>query len=113
MLWKVVRWVRWRSADMSCGSGSGWSLATPGRRVRVSGERWHGCQAGQPHQVVRGGHQIAREVDTLEPAVACLAQAANRFHPAEDFFNPFAHLLAGDVARSARRPSVDGTAAAS
>src|SRR5438093_1171097 len=42
-----------------------------------SGERWYRCQPGQPHQVVCGCHQIAREVHTLEPRVAFIEQATD------------------------------------
>src|SRR5207302_1518208 len=73
--------------DLGCGSGFCMQSKTPAWRVRVSGERWHGSQPGQPHQVVCGGHQIARELHTLEPAVARLSKATDRFHPTEDFFN--------------------------
>jgi len=44
-------------------------------------------QASQTDQVVRCGHEIASEVDPLEPAVARLPKASDRFHPAEYFFN--------------------------
>ena len=81
----VVGWRR--SEDMGRVSDSGLSWGTPVRRVGASGECWHRRQPGQPDQVVGGGHQIAREVHPLQPAVARLTQAADRFHPAEDFLN--------------------------
>src|SRR4029450_3534092 len=70
------------------------------------------AQASQPHEVVGGAHQIPGEVDALQSAVARLAEATYRFHPPENFFNPFAHLLTGAIARPARGASVDGAASA-
>src|SRR5215216_2214303 len=91
--------------------GVDWSDAVRWSGVSVStGQR---RQAGESHQVVGGGHQIAGKVDPLQSAVARLAQATDRFHPAEDFFDTFAHFLTGTIARSAGRASIHGTAAAS
>src|SRR6266566_2573446 len=98
---------------MGRGSGSGWSRGAFVRRVRVSGERWQSCQSCQPYQVVSGGHQVAREVDPLQPAVTRLAQATDCFHPAEDFFDTFAHPLTRDITKPTGGPSVHGAAAAS
>src|SRR4029453_7900725 len=79
---------------------------------RVSGGGGQRSQASQSHEVVGGTDHIPGEVDTLQSAVARLAEATYRFHPPENFFNPFAHLLTGAIARPARGASVDGAASA-
>jgi hypothetical protein len=56
--------------------------------------------------------EIAGEVDSRQAAVGCLPKTTHRFHPAEDFCDPPAHLLTGGIPRYMGRPSVDGAAAA-
>src|SRR5215207_8222808 len=95
------------SLMVSCGGGGGV------KRHRVSSDGGcHGSQPNQSHEVVCGGDQIAREVDALQAAEPRPAQTTHRFDPAEDFFDPSAHLLTGVVARPAGRPSVHGATAA-
>src|SRR4051795_13329778 len=85
----------------------------PERRSGVSGGGGQRRQASESHQVVGGGHQITGEVDALQPAVARLAEATHRLHPAEDLFNPFAHLLTSAIAGPTGRATVNGAAPAS
>ena len=64
-------------------------------------------QCSQADQVVRRGGEGHDPIDQLSTAVPQLAQAADRFHPAEDLFDELPFLLTDRVPRLARRPPVD------
>src|ERR1051326_5318965 len=83
-----------------------------GLRGDTSCQRRLAAQTHQAHEVVRGGHQIACEVDTLQAAVPRSAETAHRFYPTEDFFDSLAHFLTGVVPRRVGRASVNRAATA-
>src|SRR5579859_3676347 len=88
-------------------------LADVGWHRGISSGRRQRGEASQSDQVVGGTHQIPSEVDALQSSVARLAEPTDRFHPAEDFLDPLAHLLTRAVAGPTGGPSVDGAASAS
>ena len=67
-------------------------------------------QSAQPHDVVRRRGEGEDPPDEPSPSVAQLAQAANRFHPAEALFDELPFLLTDRVAGMPRRARVDRAA---
>jgi hypothetical protein len=57
-------------------------------RQRSGGRRVGRRQAGHAHKVVRGCHQVARQLGAREPTVARAAEATDGFEPAEYFLDP-------------------------
>ena len=70
-----------------------------------------GCQARDSDEVVGGGDQMGVHLHPLTPAVAGLAQAADRLHPAKRLLHPFADPLADGVTRMTHGASVERRAA--
>src|SRR2546425_8476509 len=68
-------------------------------------------QVPQPHEVVRGDREGEHPGDALQPTMTELPQSADRLQPAKDLFYALALALTDLVARVARGPLVDGTAA--
>src|SRR5712691_12383311 len=64
-------------------------------------------QIAHPHQIV--GHQCEGKhpTDSSQPPMPSLTQAGDGLEPAEDFFYPFAFLLANRVARMASGALID------
>jgi len=63
-------------------------------------------QVGYPQQIVSPSYEIGPCLRPFYPAVATAPQSAHRFHPAEDFFHPFAKPLAGAVTGPSSRVSI-------
>ena len=59
----------------------------PVELMGASGDHRLRQQTRHPHQVVRGGDQIAGQLGASQPAVACSSEPADRFQPAKHFFN--------------------------
>jgi hypothetical protein len=72
-----------------------------------------GLQRAHAHQVVRRRGEEKLPVHAGTPAMTEFAEAAHRFHPAEDFFDAFTDALTTVVAGVPRRPSVQRCGAAS
>jgi hypothetical protein len=53
----------------------------------TSGDDWLAHQACYAHQVVGGGHQVARQLGPRQAAVARSSEAAHFLQPAEDLLN--------------------------
>src|SRR5712691_509487 len=79
------------------------------RRVIVGGlASCGGFQRAHAHQVVRRRGEEKLPVHAGPATMMEFAETADRLHPAEDFFDPFAHALTDVVARVPRRPLVQG-----
>src|SRR5271166_5059239 len=84
------------------------------RAIHFSALFWRGAQLGRdrrqiayPDQVVGRQREGEHPADPSQTTVASLAQAANGLDPAEDLLNPFAFLLANQIARMTSRALVD------
>ena len=75
---KLERW-RGRGSGAVAVSGPAFGDHAGGLPDYGLSQGWLAGQAHQAHEVVRGGHQIAREVDAFQATVACLAKATHRF----------------------------------
>src|SRR5256885_257675 len=94
-----------RAPSGGCGGACGACSA-----LAPSADAAYGSQPDQSDQVVRGRHQVAREVHPLQTAKARLAERAHRFHPAKDLFNAFPFSLTDRIARPTSGPPIDRAA---
>ena len=78
-------------------------------RARVLGASCGHLQGPQADQSVGGSDEEELPFDPRGAAMAELAQAAGRFHPAKHFFDAFADPLADRVARLPGRARIDRT----
>src|SRR5436190_23016577 len=69
-------------------------------------------QPPHPHDVVRGGGEGEDPGDEWPTTMAELPEPADGLHPAEALFDQFAFPLTDGIARMARGPLIDRTAAA-
>src|ERR1700681_369869 len=65
-----------------------------------------GLQRAHADQVIRRRREEKLPIHAGTPAMPELAESTDGLHPAEDFFDAFAHTLADGVARVPRGPSV-------
>src|SRR5437660_9209443 len=82
------------------------ALAAVGRAF-ASGGDWPCQQPCHSYQVVRGGHQVGRQLGAIQPTVAGPTEATDRFEPAKYFLHPFPQTLADGVTRMTCRALVD------
>src|SRR5436189_145424 len=61
---------------------------------------------GYQPQIVSPRHEIGPSLRPFHPAIAAAPQPTHRFHPAKDFFHPFANALTGAVTGATGRASV-------
>src|SRR5258708_23584555 len=79
------------------------------RPVRRRGSRGRFQRAHTDQVVCRSGEEKV-PIHAIPAAMTELAQPADGFPPAEDFFNTFSRPLTDGVAGMSRRPSVQGAA---
>src|SRR5437870_8109873 len=107
---RIRRFVAVRLGSRNCCGGAkrgalGWSEA-----MMTSGGDWLADQTCHAHQVVGGGHQVARQLGPRQAAVARLSEAAHFFQPAEGLLDAFPDLLTDGVTRMTSCAPIDGAA---
>src|SRR4051794_12759725 len=70
-------------------------------------------QVPHPHEVIGGRRERENPPDSFQPAMACLAERANRFDPAKHFFDALPFSLAHFITCMPRRATIDRAAARS
>jgi len=77
------------------------------RSLAISASRWSRRQSPHPDQVVRGGREDEDPIHPSNAAVPQLAEQADRFHPPEHLFDPFADPLTHRVTGMAFRAAIN------
>src|SRR3974377_270687 len=95
-----------RSSHGSAAAGAFAQYEQRTDRPRPSSGLQTQTQVGYPQQIVSSRHEIGPRLRPVHSAIATAPQAAHRFHPAKDFFDPFAKALAGTVTGATRRASI-------